>query len=272
MDDNVKIACCSTLNDLYFNGFLTFFYSLITNTPSFNYPYYIFTWGDLSEKNISLLKNIYSNFIIRNINNSDYEGCEYNTKWRTWDINCINRFEIFTLEEYDRVIFFDADLLCIKNIENLFKENVEFGACELPRYLEVDHPSVFNKKLKSFNGGLMSISKKYLNNKTKKNLIDIAFSKKWTNDEPILNSYFNNTKVTFLSKQYCTLTYDLTHTTFNAAKILHFIGVNKPWHVGTINKKYDNNIFRTVNNSMLLMKVDNLYQQYYNNMKKQYGL
>lgn len=266
----MKIACCSTLNDLYFEGFLTFFYSLKQHNPSFNLPYYIFTWGELSDTNIAKLKRAYHNFKFKNIDNSRYNGVEYSTKWRNWNINCINRFEIFTLSDYDKIIFLDADMLVLGNIDYLFNINVDFGACEIVKGSEMDHPGKFNKTLKSFDGGLMVISKKYLNHDTQKALIDIALQKKWTSDEPILNVYFDNNKTTYLSKEYNLLSPEISDGSLKTAKIIQFVGVKKPWYKGQIEDRYDNYTISKMANLPLLLKVDNLYKRYYNNTIAQY--
>ncbi len=268
---NQKIACCSTLNDFYFDGFLTFFFSLRRTTPSFNYPYYIFTWGELSAENIELLHSIYPHFIIKQIDNEQYKGCEYNTKWRTWDINCINRFEIFTLEEYDRVIFFDADMIVQEDISELFNIDVEFGACEITKGSDLDHPSAFDKNIKSFDGGLMSISKKYLNLQVRHDLIQTALKKKWSSDEPILNVYFNNDITTFLPKKYNLLSTELTPENIKTAKIIQFVGAKKPWFPGTMFDRYDEYVFKQIPNKQFLFKVDQMYRQQYISALKAYG-
>lgn len=267
----MKLACCSTLNDFYFDGFLTFFHSLLIHNPTFNYPYYIFNWGELSEKNIDILKAVYKGFIFKDINNKDYEGCVYSDAWREWKINCINRFDIFTLSDYDRIVFFDADMLVLKDITDLFDIDVRFGACEIVDGSEIDHPGKFQKGVRSFDGGLMIISREFLNQTTKKSLIDIAFQKKWTSDEPILNVFFNNDITTFLPKIYNTLTPDLTPSTLSNAKIIQFVGTKKPWFRGSICDRYDDFAIGRISNLPLLLKVEKLYNSYYNEAIKKYA-
>jgi len=259
----MKIACCSTLNDLYFEGFIVFFYSLKKHNPSFNLPYYIFSWGELSEDNKAVLKRLYNNFIFKDINNDRYKDIEYSTKWRNWNINCINRFEIFTLEEYDKLIFLDADMLVLDNIDSLINTNVDFGACTIAENSEMDHPGKYDRSVKSFDGGLMVIGKKYLCQKTIDELIEISKQKKWTSDEPILNVYFDNVKTTFLPKEYNTLTTELTPNNIDKCKIIQFVGVKKPWLGLTINEKYDQYVLQRISNISFVLKLDMLYNTYY---------
>lgn len=268
----MKIACCSTLNDRYFDGFVAFFYSLVKHNPDFNLPYYILNWGELSSDNIVKLKQIYTGFIFKDICNKDYEGCQYSTLWRDWNINCINRFDVFTLGDYDRIFFFDADMIVLGDLTQLFKAEVDFGACEIAKDTEMDHPSKFNKNIKSFDGGLMVIGKKYLNNETKQQLIKIAFEKKWTSDEPVLNVFFDNTKTTFLSKEYNTLTSEVTKENLSNIKILQYIGSKKPWYSGSIADRYDEFVISRLGSLAMNMCVDILFKRYYNEAKQTYGL
>ena len=265
------MACCSTLNDDYFEGFITFFYSLQKHNPRFNYPYYIFTWGDLSQQNIDTLKNIYSNFIFKHIDNDLYNKCQYTNDIRKWNINCNNRFDIFTLKEYDKVIFFDADMLCLGDITDLFNIDVSFGACTITKGSELDHPGRDNKHIKSFDGGLMVISKKYLTKKTREDLLEIAHQKKWSSDEPILNVYFDNIKTTFLPKKYNTLTSELTEPLLHDAKIIQFIDSKKPWFSGNIHDKYTDYVIKKIGYK-LIVKIDNIFNEYFKNAKKQYNI
>jgi lipopolysaccharide biosynthesis glycosyltransferase len=267
----MKIACASTLDDNYFKGFVTFFYSLLKHTPSFNYDYYIFDWGQLSEVNKQKLLSIYP-FIIKQINNKEYEGATYITRWRNWTINCINRFEVFTLADYDKVIFFDVDMLVVGSIDYLFEVEIEFGGVEIVKGAEMDHPGKYDPTIKSFNGGLFIISKKYLNEETRRALIELGLKKAWTGDEPILNTYFDNSKVTFLPKMYNIQTPELTLDGFNTAKIIHFLSVKKPWMPGTFNDRYDDFVIAGIKNLPLLLKLDNTYQRYYNEAIKAYDI
>lgn len=268
----MKTACCSTLNDLYLPGFIVFFYSLLKHNPWFDYPYYIFNWGELSSESVIKLKKIYPNFRFCDIQNEDYNNVSYSTVWRTWNINCINRFEIFTLEEYDRIVFFDADMLVLDDISYLFNVNVDFGAVEITPGTEMDHPGRYDKNIKSFDGGLMVISSKYLNAETKKCLIDIARQKNWSSDEPILNVFFDKTKTTFLPREYNLLSQEFNEHNIKKAKILQFVGHKKPWFPGILTDRYDESVTRDINNSLLLIRIDLMYKSYYNKAYEHFGV
>jgi lipopolysaccharide biosynthesis glycosyltransferase len=263
-----KVVCCSTLDDRYVSGLIVFLHTLKKYTPSFNYPYYILTWGELSQENINKLNSIYDNFIFQNIENSIYEGWKAGTRWRTWTINCINRYDAFIIKNVDRVIFFDVDMLVRGDISELFDLRPDFGAVELlPKTIAVDHPSYYNNSLKSFNGGVMSISKKHLNYETRKKLVDIAFQKTWTNDEPILNTYFTNDITTYLPQKFNTLTPALTEKLLDEALVVHFLGERKPWHKGTYMQRYNPEVVEQIGGYPLVRKLDAMYQAELNEVK-----
>jgi len=263
-----KIGCCSTLNDDYVPALIIFLHTLKKYTPSFDLPYYILTWGDLSKENIDKLNSFYDKFIFKNIENEVYEGWSASTRWRTWTINCINRYDAFLLDELDRVIFLDVDMMVKGDIKELFEFEPEFGAVELlPTSIAVDHPSYYDKSLKSFNGGVMSISKKYLNEETRKGLIDIAFAKTWTNDEPILNTFFTNEMTTYLPQKFNTLTPALNEKLLEEALVVHFLGERKPWHKGTYMHRYNPEVVEKVGGYSLIRKLDAMYQAELNEVK-----
>ena len=90
-------------------------------------------------------------------------------------------------------------MLVLKDISELLNTDVDFGAVAVLPILGsvMDHPGSYDKSIITFDGGLMVISNRYLNEKTKRDLIEIAFQKKWSSDEPILNVFFTNDKTTF---------------------------------------------------------------------------
>jgi lipopolysaccharide biosynthesis glycosyltransferase len=260
MDFTERAVCCSTLNDAYVPGFIVFLYTLQKHNPWFNLPYYVLTWGELSPENIKKIYSVYNNVIIQNIQNEVYEGWKSSTKWRKWGINCINRYDAFVIKDVDRVLFFDVDMIVLGDLSELFSADVEFGAVEIfPKSIEVDHPSCYNKQLKSFNGGVMSISKKYLTDETRYRLVEMAFQKTWTSDEPILNTYFTN-KTTFLPHKYNLLTQALTEDNFKTARIIHFLGLKKPWEKGTYMNRYDGDVIQRAGSYITIKKLDIVYQ------------
>jgi lipopolysaccharide biosynthesis glycosyltransferase len=243
----MKIALTTTLDDSYVIGFLITFASILNCSPNFNYDLIIFEWGELSNTNKYLIRTLYSNVSFKMVNVDLYKNHEHDDTWRKWNYNCNYRFDIFTLKEYERVVFFDSDMVFEIDINELIKESGDFSACIMPnckQYNQIEGDRIFN-------AGLMSISKKYLNDDTRDELIKIANSdpipceyistNKWFGNQPILNKYFLS-KLTALQQKFNFMTSDVDLNTFKGNKNYHYVGCKKPWHSNDLSKQFDDNI------------------------------
>lgn len=220
----MKIAYVSTLTEDYVLGLKTFIKSILLNNPATNFDYIILEEGFISAKSKFELKQIYSNFIFKNIALTNYTGVAF-SGIRQWRINPANRLEIFTLSEYDRVIFFDVDMLCTGDISALHTVPGDFLACY--------HPMAHNERqmlgfIDGFNCGVMVIGKQFLNQDTIDAMIDIMRSKEWLGNQSTFNAYFKKI-YKLLPSEYFLNTPLMTADNFNNAKIYHFCGEIKPW-------------------------------------------
>jgi lipopolysaccharide biosynthesis glycosyltransferase len=226
-------------------GFLFTLASIIKNSNGFNHDIIIFDWGNLSYKHKIIIKELYENVKFREIDISLYQKHHYDETWRTWTYNCNYRFDIFLLDEYDRVIFFDSDILFEIDINEILKYDLDFCAIGIPEY----KTCVQHDTKTPFNGGLLSIGKKYLNEQTRKGLIEIAervppknknqLVDKWISDEPILNNYFNNDTNLIPKTFNYFVEYIENKEDFNFKRNYHFIGHNKPWYGNTLDEKFN---------------------------------
>lgn len=274
----MKIALTTTLEDNYVQGFLITFRSLLKTSKPFDHDLVIFEWGNLSDTNKEKIKLLYDKVIFRKVNTDLYKNQDHDDTWRKWTYNCNYRFDIFTLEEYDKVLFFDCDILFNIGIEELLEYDVDFGACQMPSYTE------YNQTIgsKIFNAGLMLIGKKFLNQKTRSDLIDIAntpppISKKintnkWFGNQPILNNYFHD-KMTWFPERFNFLTENLHSKCFEEPKNYHFIGHNKPWSGTILEEQFDKHIFDCVSKKIpnivfCRMTFRKLIEKYYEHLHK----
>ena len=243
----MKIAITTVLDDKYIPGFLITFNSMLRCTGDMDFDLVILEWGDLREENKQLIKSIYPNTIFKTVDKKSYASHEYDTTWRTWTYNCNYRFDIFTFTEYDKIIFFDCDFIFKVSMKEIADIDVDFGAC--PAAIRQVHQI---KNEIGFEGGLLIIGKKYINEKTKKNLLKIANSKpphddtiksdKWASDEPILNTHFLD-KLTWLPVKYNLGIDKLTKEHFKTPHNYQFVGHNKPWYGTEPNEQFDKFIF-----------------------------
>lgn len=247
---NKKYAFTTTLCDTYIEGFFISFYSLKKTTINFNYDLIIFEWGSLSDENKIKIKKLYDNVFFKKIKTKDYKNCTYDNEIRKWDtFNPNYRFDIFTLSEYEKIIYFDCDIIFEVDMSNLLKdENIKFGACKLQDY-EVYNQTIGNN---IFNAGLLVIGNIYLNNNIRNDLINLSLSnppkntlncdKKWVGNQPILNNYFLN-RVNWLDKKYNLTIDNINNNSLEHENNYHIIGKNKPWMSNDIYKQFDKYVF-----------------------------
>jgi len=247
----VNIQFASTINKKYVPGAIKFLKSLKKYNPDYNFLYNFFVIDDsLDTSDRALLKQFYNNINFINIKNLDYEYDSLSKQWRDWGYNCFNRFDIFLLE-CDKLIFFDLDMLVFSCLDDLIKEDCDFGSVQAPEQYILDHPNE-----KYFDGGLMVISKKYLNKSTRQSLIEISKQKKWTSDEPVLNTYFNN--IHWLPKKYNVLTSEFNNFKLENIAILQYVGSNKPWNSKKLIENFDDFIFKT-QGGLSVVKLQNIF-------------
>jgi lipopolysaccharide biosynthesis glycosyltransferase len=163
--------------------------------------------------------------------------------------------EAFNLKGYDKLLFFDSDMLVTSDLSEIFEQQTELMACSDNPYDKQDRirDKVSFKRLssdeiagnpqilaKTFNAGFMVVDKIFLNNETYQSLkllinTDIFRKIKTHNtDQVVLNLHFDN-KVTFLHAGYNLIlsqSPELIKTkklSPDEIKILHFTGKYKPW-------------------------------------------
>lgn len=251
----MKKALVTLLDDKYLPGGLITINSLVNSSPGLDCEIIIFEWGTLSDKSKNLLRKIYPNTIFKSVNIELYNNCKYDERYRVWTYNCNYRFDIFTLKEYDKIIFFDCDILFNLDIEEIFLKKYKFGACPASK----NQVKQINREI-GFEGGLLLIDNMFLNEKTRDDLIEISLSTPpedpyvkngWESDEPILNTYFLNKitnfyKFKWLDEKYNFLTDRLTPNSFKSPKNYQFIGHNKPWYGDSLKEKFDSYVIKNV--------------------------
>ena len=196
----------------------------------------------MSDDNKKLIKSLYKNVKFKMVDVDLYKNHKYDETFRKWSYNCNYRFDIFTLSEYDKIVFFDCDIIFQIDVDELLKLNVDFGAClmEKGRISQIGD-------VDGFDAGLLIISNKYLNDSTRKDLINIANGEapkvdflettKWTSDEPILNLYFLD-KITYICKKFNLVISEIDNNDFNTKNNYQFTGNNKPWYSNLKQKQF----------------------------------
>ncbi|MCX6307179.1 MAG: hypothetical protein NT040_19615 [Bacteroidetes bacterium] len=178
--------------------------------------------------------------------------------------------ELFNLDGYDRLFFFDSDMLVTGNIAELLSYPEQLLACpDQPnrhagkvrdrstfKRISADRAGQRDVLEKTFNAGFMAAGKSLLNQHTYEGLKELIHISTFMNirthntDQVVLNLLFDG-KARFLP-----LTYNMIISKwaeFSAAgkivptdiKILHFTGSYKPWETGSkMNDFTDNPVVR----------------------------
>ena len=141
---------------------------------------------------------LYDNLIIQKVDTEKYK--QYGKEWPGYWSH-----EVFNIKGYDRVIFSDADVICLGKLT------------DLP---VVDLGMVFENPRNQFFAGFLSVGKKYLNAETYNAVL--KHQKKpgtWGRDQAVYNEYFKKGEITELPGKYTTV----TNKKCDDIRMLHYI-------------------------------------------------
>ena len=258
-----KLAVCSIVSKDHIEYLRTFCNSLLKYTPNFNRDYIVyFREGNLDQNDFDYLLETYKNFIFKKINYHKYSialkdenDSNQTTGYKKGKLPrhkllrkfSLTKIEMFKEVEYDQIIYFDIDMVCIKNTTSLFNKRYDEGlmACEdeLPKiYNKVDNETY--EKDHKVQGGLLIAGKKIINLETYNNLIQLLSKTNnfKRNDQSMFGEYFGNlNKLKKLDIKY-NCGRKLIRDNFKKIDdvvIIHYPGSNKPYDVGKKKNNYD---------------------------------
>jgi len=223
----------------------------------YNFLYDVIIYYDKFFEELNYLKKAYCNLniIYKQIDCEKYNDIKWTIHTRDWEINPFYRYEIFTLSEYDKILYIDIDIVILDCLNDIFNQEGDFCAVELAKVTNLAYVP-FGQR--GFNAGVMLIGRKYLNKDVQLDLINITKSSMYNGNQKPLNFYFTN-KVDFLDYKYNLTTDLLTQDRIENAKIIHFIGEQKPWnHLGL--DSFCEYVKR-ISGEYLLIKVYNMYKK-----------
>jgi lipopolysaccharide biosynthesis glycosyltransferase len=168
----------------------------------FNIPCYIFCTDQNDHQaiddRVDELYVLYNNLIIEKVDTGKY--IQHDKGWAGYWSH-----EIFNIKGYERVIFSDADVICMGSLTDL-------PATDLGMVREVPR--------KQFFAGFMSIGQKYLNAETYEAIL--KHQKKpgtWGRDQAVYNEYFKENEITEFHKKYTII----TNYKCDDMRMLHYI-------------------------------------------------
>lgn len=231
-------ACISIIvNDRFIKGAIVTLYSFFKYNKWFDGDIIILhdnKYCILSEANKVVLKNAFENIIFKECVPEHYTAILPKLK------NANKRFmpalytlEAFGLEEYDKVLYMDADLAFVGDIRSFYMDTTFVCAVPTNRRMDRGLKAPKMRKGQAFNSGILII-----NNPSKEIYNDIIstdykFDEKFTGtypDQDILNLYLLNKPVKLYPVTYndCKSGFS-RNIDLNSTKVIHYLGPVKPW-------------------------------------------
>lgn len=158
-----------------------------------------------------------------------------NNKWVRWN-GTFDKLLVFGLEEYDKLVFIDSDMLVLKNLDHLF-EYPHLSACcdgqyckdDLNSGLMVIEPTKDKKEMARIMGYISEV----VHNPQfgDQDIIRLAYPQWKANKELHLSEQYNLFFENAAQKKK-ELGYDIAENADEPTYIIHFIGYDKPWYTG----------------------------------------
>lgn len=188
-------------------------------------------------------------------NNFKVSHCTFNQKY-----NVNSKLEIFKLK-YNNIVYVDTDIIFKNSILEILSLTDGIYACKSS---ETHAKSMNNKNY--IDAGLLVIGKKFLYNNIFNELQIFSTTKKWRDDEELINNFFAN-DISIIDKKYNVLSHEITSSNFNSACAIQYVGETKPWHGNSITQCFNeftiNEVIKNNNNGLLLLqKLKKLYDRY----------
>lgn len=222
VNSSSDISIVSVVDNEFIDYLIIFYKSIVEHNPSFNFKWTIIydnKYCILSEDNISKLKALYSNFIFLKIDHKMYEKFVDKVPHNLFP--SMYKLEIYKME-YEKVIIFDIDAVCLGDISEIFKFNNPISVGRAGKLKHDTRPS-FKRRI-SFNAGFVSYNKYFLNDKFYNSCFNTNNYLQFA-EQTLLNK-----KLRFFPKYIFDSKYNF-HATLNASeienqdvRILHYAG------------------------------------------------
>jgi len=226
----MKIAIVSMMNNGFFIAYVGFIKSLLISNPwieTDKIPLIMIDL-DIPEPTKDKMLEMYPYIEFRKPNYKMYK--DVNMSKTPEVLKCTYyKLDIFSYEDYDRLIFMDLDITVIRDVKELFNEDKPFSAC-LGYTLQSD------ALRHDINSGIFVVNNEYLNQETYKGIIDVAKKGFSMPDQKAINIYFRN-KINHLPKKFNCEKRMARSITFkdmwdNECCIIHWVS-EKPWQSKT---------------------------------------
>ena len=255
---NNKYALCLITNTLYSNGVCVGIYSFLEHNKWFDGDIVIIDYGFIDEPAKKKMLAMYDKLYFKKADDPRYEvmwnkvnELQKNEIRSIYAFPYIYKIEAFGLEGYDRVVFFDSDLLVFDDVKYLFENDYDFA---VSRDLWEDNytlPEAWRNPGDLINSGVMSIKS------PSKQMFDEVMNEalNFEKDDIYLGLCYEQDSICkFLDKKTVRLLsfdYNFPQVLFvyngiklTTQKIVHYYGPFKPWNQTDDRADYINSFYR----------------------------
>lgn len=174
------ITFATMVNDAYVEGFICLYKSIVLN-GEIGHPGFVVLCNEVSDLKKDLMSALPNVTVIDTFDDDSAvpEGLS------DWQKACMKKLQVFKLTEYEKVIFVDADMLCLGSLASLVRTP---AFAMVPNVGESLYPDI-NGRL-TFNTGLMVIEP---DNNMYEGMVNLASSMKGGtfSDQEIINRYMH---------------------------------------------------------------------------------
>lgn len=245
-----KYCLCTCVNDRFVKGAEIMIYSFLKNNTWFDGDIVILCGSEnwpmhLSEENRDRLSNIYYKTIVKDYKFSDFSIVVDEIKrFATKGLEpLLFKLPLFSLEEYDRVLFVDSDMLVVGDVKEFFEGKGGAITVCLDRVCG-ERREWGKREQEYFNAGVFSVSKEFLSKYKYEDILrfpqfyDLSIVTKWNPfggiyvDQDIFNCYFLDKDVDVAPSIYNFPRAESDRASeVGDTRIIHYLGSNKPWEV-----------------------------------------
>ncbi|MBR1385589.1 MAG: hypothetical protein IJ568_02025 [Bacilli bacterium] len=210
--------------DNYYEGVIALFESLKKTNPKYNN--FVVVVNETINKKIITKFELYGYTIIRR--NKIEASFVRNDSYEYW-VNTFDKLNVFSLVEFDKIVYLDSDMYIAKNIDELFSKPHMSCVIAGKRYVN---------SWKKLGSGLMVIEPEF---GLVEKLLYVLYHEKFDKDigdQDVIEKYYdwaNNNDGLILSENYNLfidlVDYYIDNLGFsrNSIAVVHFIGNIKPW-------------------------------------------
>lgn len=213
--------------DNYLLGVLGLYDSL--KSVKSRFPLFVLCSEGISSKSLMILKKFGLEYQLLNEHIAYSEGLNQRDDKTHWN-NTFDKLYIWTLTQFDKMVFLDSDMQIVSNIDFLFQKD----------HLSAVVADKFNfPGLRQLNSGLMVIKPNLMEFE---GLVNVWYSgdikEKIVGDQDIIRKYFASWDDEKLGlPQGCNVFYSESYDWMNIiheedvspVQVVHYIGVKKPW-------------------------------------------